>query len=190
MGISGRTSTAAATTAGTAPVPGKVYLRRPVGATAVPASAPPDAVPVPTAPAPDGGARGARGRVDAPAGVRAAGNGAVRAPGASARTTVTTEIARLLTWWLEAYDGRRPVAALRRGPYAPLVTEELRAQIRDAPDRRYGTPSRLLRVHLPPSHRQRLSFTASVSVDGRVRAVVGHLARHGSRWRVESVVLV
>ena len=160
------------TTADTAPLPGMVYLRRPVGA-----------------PSPPTGTR------EPPAAPRADGvpqllSGATASP--DARSAVTAEIARLLTLWLEAYDGRRPVNALRRGPFSPGALDELRARIRSDLDRRSGAParSRLLQVHLPPSHHRRLSFTASAAVDGRVRAVVGHLARYESRWRVESVNLM
>ncbi len=125
-------------------------------------------------------------------------------------------IARLLCLWLEALDGRRPVTALRRAPFSPLVLDDLRRLIRESMDSpgqparavtgvhgpgtggavgRTGTtagppPSRLLRVHLPPSHHRRLSFTASVAVSGRVRALVGHLGRYDSRWRVENIALV
>lgn len=188
MGIRGMTSTTAATPAGTAPVPGKVYLRRPTGEPVVRPA--PDMSGAPGVPGAPVHAVGPGPATDPLAGVRTPADGVLGAPGPSARTAVTAEIARLLTWWLEAYDGRRPVAALRRGPYAPGVVEDLRTQIRESVEHRHGVPSRLLRVHLPPSHRQRLSFTASAAVDGRVRAVVGHLARHDARWRVESVVLV
>lgn len=152
----------------TVPVPGKVYLRRPTGSPTLPRDLT-DVLPS------DGGT----------AVLLVGGPGS-----ADSRRAATREIGRLLSAWLEAFDGRRPVAALRRGPYSPGVVDDLRRQIRTTVEQRSGTPSRLLRVHLPPSRRGRLSFTASAAVDGRVRALVGHLARYEARWRVESVTLL
>lgn len=186
MGTSGKTSrtvAAAHTTAHTEPVPGMVYLRRPVGAAPVR-----DAVAGPV--------DGRVGRAETAPDSVLVGTG----PAAPARNAAVAEIARLLCLWLEAFDGRRPVAALRRGPFSPAVLDELRSVIRSSLDHRAAAsgaghapgsgPSRLLRVHLPPSHHRRLSFTASVAVSGRVRALVGHLGLVDTRWRVESVTLV
>lgn len=97
--------------------------------------------------------------------------------------------------WLEVVDGRRPVSALRKGPFSPTVAEDLRGRMRDARARPTGAttvdePSRVLSVHLPPAHRDRLNFTASVLHHRRVRAVAGHLARYDGRWRIESVTLI
>lgn len=90
--------------------------------------------------------------------------------------------------WLEVVDGRRPVSALRKGPFAPAVTADLRGRMREI--RTPDEASRVLSVHLPPAHRTRLNFTASVTHHRRVRAVAGHLARYDGRWRVESVTLI
>ncbi|AGP31382.1 hypothetical protein A606_08695 [Corynebacterium terpenotabidum Y-11] len=151
-----------------------MYLRRPAGQATVPDRGPGDD---PGGTGPDSGAllSGITGS-------------------SGARAAATAEISRLLTLWLDAFDGRRPVTALRRGPFSPVVLDHLRGQIRgqirDSVGARAGSPSRLLRVHLPPSHHRRLAFTASAAVDGRVRALVGHLARYDARWRVESVTLL
>lgn len=175
----------------TAPVPGKVYLRRPAGAAAAhrgsgdSSGTPGDA----TAAVSGQEAPGQEVVTSAPSPGRDV-TGVLSSPGPEAREAVTREIARLLQCWLEAYDGRRPVSVLRRGPYSPAVIDELRNRIRLDIDHRQGVASQLLRVSLPPSHRRRVSFTASAAVDGRVRAVVGHLARHRSKWRVEGVTLV
>jgi hypothetical protein len=189
MGTSGKTSTEV-TAAHTAPLPGMVYLRRPAGAATVRAAR-----------------AGRAGRADMPGADAATPSRGTRPTEADgvlsgtdgttpARAAATAEITRLLRLWLEAFDGRRPVTALRRGPFSPAVLDDLRTLIRESLDATRtdtapgSTPSRLLRVHLPPSHHRRLSFTASVAVSGRVRALVGHLGRHDSRWRVESVTLV
>lgn len=190
MGTSGKTSTettAAHTVAHTAPLPGLVYLRRPTGAAVIEDTPPTDDAATPHRDT----------RRTAAEGVLTGTDGT-----APARDAATAEISRLLRLWLEAFDGRRPVTALRRGPFSPVVLDDLRSLIRDSLDT-VGTagaagtgtvpgsgPSRLLRVHLPPSHHRRLSFTASVAVSGRVRALVGHLGRYDTRWRVESVTLV
>lgn len=176
MGTTGRNSGP-----DTIAVPGMVYLRRPAGIRDIPEH--PPTTPV-SGIGPDEATGGGHG-------TGTAGElllGATRS--APSRSAVSREIGRLLHWWLEAYDGRRPVAVLRRGPYSPVVLDDLRAQIRASAERRHGIPSRLLTVHLPPSHHRRLSFTASALVDGRVRAMVGHLARYDEKWRVESVSLV
>ena len=201
MGTSGKTSTettathtavhtAAHSAAHTVPLPGLVYLRRPTGAAVVEDTPPTADVAAPHRDTRRTGAGGADGVL----------TGTDRTT--PARDAATAEISRLLRLWLEAFDGRRPVTALRRGPFSPAVLDDLRSLIRDSLDTirtagaaRTGTapgstPSRLLRVHLPPSHHRRLSFTASVAVSGRVRALVGHLGRHDTRWRVESVTLV
>lgn len=101
----------------------------------------------------------------------------------------------LISVWLEVLDGRRPVSALRKGPYSPVVSESLRGMVResaaDPGGRGFPTEvSRVLAVHIPPSHRERLGFTASVARDGRVRAVAGHLARYDGQWRIESIVII
>ncbi len=197
MGTSGKTSTestaaytAVHSAAHTVPLPGLVYLRRPTGATALEDTPPTADVAAPHRDPRRTGADGAGGVL----------TGTDRTT--PARDAATAEISRLLRLWLEAFDGRRPVTALRRGPFSPAVLDDLRSLIRESLDTvgtagaaRTGpapgsTPSRLLRVHLPPSHHRRLSFTASVAVSGRVRALVGHLGRHDTRWRVESVTLV
>lgn len=193
MGTSGKTSTessAVHTAAHTVPLPGLVYLRRPTGAAAMEAAPPTAGFSAPHRDARRTGADGAGGVLTQTDRTT------------PARDAATAEISRLLRLWLEAFDGRRPVTALRRGPFSPAVLDELRYLIRDSLDtvRTAGAagtttapgsiPSRLLRVHLPPSHHRRLSFTASAAVSGRVRALVGHLGRHDTRWRVESVTLV
>lgn len=156
------------------PVPGLVYLRRP-GRHAVPVTQ------------------------DAPASEAApVQDAASRRPGSA----VNARVAMLVGVWLEVVDGRRPVSALRKGPFSPRVTEDLRGRMRQAlpaaarVSGASGTasspavPSRVLSVHLPPTHPERLTFTASVLHHERVRAVVGHLARYEGRWRVETVTMV
>ncbi|WP_010119680.1 Rv3235 family protein [Corynebacterium nuruki] len=150
-----------------APVPGLVYLMRPVG---LPHPPRPQATPV--------------------AGPDLLGPAA---DDPAARETLRNQVARLLTAWLEAFDGRRPVAALRNGPFTVGTVEQLQRQIR-ADHRgtlpRPGTPSRLLRVHLPPAHRGRPAFMGSVLIHDRVRALVGCLGRHGPHWLIDELTLL
>lgn len=119
---------------------------------------------------------------------------AVTAP--EAREMLRVQVGRLLTAWLEAFDGRRPVAALRTGPFSPDTVDQLQHQIRESyrspsPHRDTRvTPSRLLRVHLPPAHRSRPAFVGSVLVGGKVRALAGFLGRHGDHWRIDDVTLL
>lgn len=175
----------AQTQAGTTyePVPGLVYLRRPqrCGGDG----------PVDTPEA-------AQKQVQVQAGDAVADRTAP--PQQEARRTgrsVSGRVGMLIAVWLEVLDGRRPVSVLRKGPFNPLVVEELRGRLRradaasspDSPDPR-PAPSRVLSVHLPPTHRERLAFTASVTHGGRVRAVAGHLGRYDGRWRIESVTLI
>lgn len=153
------------------PVPGLVYLRRP-GRHAVPVTQ------------------------DAPASEAApVQDAATRRPGSA----VNARVAMLVGVWFEVVDGRRPVSALRKGPFSPRVTEDLRGRMRRSLTASAGAsgapsspavPSRVLSVHLPPTHPERLTFTASVLHHERVRAVVGHLARYEGRWRVETVTMV
>lgn len=159
------------------PVPGLVYLRRP-GRHAAPVT---QDAPAPVAPPVQ--------------------DAATPRPGSA----VNARVAMLVGVWLEVVDGRRPVSALRKGPFSPRVTEDLRGRMRQALPTAAGTstapgasgtasspavPSRVLSVHLPPTHPERLTFTASVLHRERVRAVVGHLARYEGRWRVETVTMV
>lgn len=184
----------------TAPRAGMVYLRRPVGQiTRLPST---HAVRTEkTLPGAEAGTRATTNATSTPGIKGDSGRQTIESANSAkpllggptspeSRQAVTREVARLLWSWLEAYDGRRPISALRRGPFSPTVLEELRSLIRDTIEERHDIPSRLLRVHLPPSHHHRLAFTASAAVDGRVRAIAGHLARYNSRWRVESIVLL
>ncbi|WP_420099662.1 Rv3235 family protein [Corynebacterium sp.] len=107
---------------------------------------------------------------------------------------VRARVAMLVGVWLEVLDGRRPVSVLRKGPFSPRVSEDLRGRLRDTRPLP-GTPStrtvsRVLSVHLPPTHPERLTFTASVAHGTRVRAVAGHLSRYDGRWRVETMNLI
>lgn len=95
----------------------------------------------------------------------------------------------LVGTWLEVVDGLRPVTVLRKGPFSPTVSDRLRGTLRTTGGTR-TSPSRVLSVNFPPTHRDRLGFTASVVRDGRVRAVVGHLSRYSGQWRVESITLI
>lgn len=178
----------------TAPIAGMVYLRRPVGAVDQLTTADTNAEPATggvAGPETTGGVAVAHKGAPTPVETPDTGRALLSGPSSPAsRQAATREIARLLWLWLEAYDGRRPVSALRRGPFSPTALDELRGLIRTTIEHRQGVPSRLLRVHLPPSHHHRLAFTASAAVNGRVRALVGHLARYDSRWRVESVTLL
>lgn len=152
-------------------VPGLVYLRRPVPVTepaenpAV-SGRPPDTGTTPPPPSDD-------------------------VPPAPA---VRSRVGMLVGVWLEVLDGRRPVSVLRKGPFSPRVADDLRGRIRDARPGTGSTPpqtvSRVLSVHLPPTHRERLTFTASVAHGNRVRAVAGHLSRYDGQWRIETVTLI
>lgn len=143
------------------PVPGLVYLRRARGGTLERQNAA-------TAPKP---------QKTPPTSQTAAGD------------VVARRVAMLVGTWLEVVDGLRPVTVLRKGPFSPTVSEQLRGVLRDA-SRSRRSPSRVLSVNLPPTHRDRLGFTASVIRDGRVKAVAGHLARYDGQWRVESISLI
>jgi hypothetical protein len=163
-----------------APVPGLVYLMRPAGAR--------DVTGTPAGPAGPGGA--ADGAVsplpDADVLGRTVGD-----PGA--RDRLRGQIGRLLTAWLEAFDGRRPVSALRTGPFSDEAVERLHHQIREtyrSTRPRSPEPSRLLRVHLPPSHRSRPAFVGSALVQGRVRALAGYLRQQEGHWRIDDVTLL
>lgn len=107
---------------------------------------------------------------------------------------VRSRVGMLVGVWLEVLDGRRPVSVLRKGPFSPRVADDLRGRIRDARPGPGATPpqtaSRVLSVHLPPTHRERLTFTASVAHGNRVRAVAGHLSRYDGQWRIETVTLI
>ncbi|HIW91373.1 MAG TPA: hypothetical protein H9870_06915 [Candidatus Corynebacterium avicola] len=149
------------------PVPGLVYLRRPRGGTVV--------------------------RQDAATATDGTERAAAPSPNARKNTAagdaVARRVAMLVGTWLEVVDGLRPVTVLRKGPFSPVVSEQLRGVLRDAGKSR-RSPSRVLSVNLPPTHRDRLGFTASVTRDGRVKAVAGHLARYDGQWRVESITLI
>ncbi|WP_291478396.1 Rv3235 family protein [Corynebacterium sp.] len=159
-------------------VPGLVYLRRPG--------------PVAT--------RGVRSPADAPStGATSTSDTAVAAdppPATDGRTApaVRARVGMLVGVWLEVLDGRRPVSVLRKGPFSPRVSDDLRGRIRDSrPSPGDTSPrpvSRVLSVHLPPTHPERLTFTASVAHGDRVRAVAGHLARYDGRWRIETLTLI
>lgn len=158
-------------------VPGLVYLRRPGPAVeAVRNSAGPRRRPEDTEPS----------SVD----------GTVLSPSESVPPApeVRARVGMLVNVWLEVLDGRRPVSVLRKGPFSPRVADELRGRIRDARPAPGATPprtvSRVLSVHLPPTHPDRLTFTASVAYGNRVRAVAGHLARYDGQWRIETVTLI
>jgi hypothetical protein len=173
-------------------VPGLVYLRRPC-----PVEGPaPGLAAASQAPSGTAGSGGPGTGPDSASGTTAGtetgnktGNGDVPAPAA-----VRARIGMLVGVWLEVLDGRRPVSALRKGPFSPGVTEDLRGRIRDARPTPGAvsapTVSRVLSVHLPPTRPDRLTFTASVTHGDRVRAVAGHLARYDGRWRVETMTLI
>ena len=107
---------------------------------------------------------------------------------------VRSRVGMLVGVWLEVLDGRRPVSVLRKGPFSLRVADDLRGRIRDARPGPGATPpqtaSRVLSVHLPPTHRERLTFTASVGHGNRVRAVAGHLSRYDGQWRIETVTMI
>lgn len=173
-----------------APVPGLVYLRKPRSAPVRPTPRElPTTLPKVQTTAGDGGATTAQTSGDTQR--ETAGNaGDARDAGKdSARSAVASRIGMLVRTWLEVLDGHRPVTVLRKGPFSPTVTETLRGVLRNAGSVP-TSPSRVLSVAIPPSHRDRLGFTASVARDGRVRAVVGHLSRYDGRWRVESITLI
>jgi hypothetical protein len=169
-------------------VPGLVYLRRPCpvgGPVEGSVAAPETAAQAPTDTAVPGDAH----TDQSPGTDTPQGTADVPAPAA-----VRARIGMLVGVWLEVLDGRRPVSALRKGPFSPGVTEDLRGRIRDArPSPGTTSPptvSRVLSVHLPPTRPDRLAFTASVAHGDRVRAVAGHLSRYDGRWRVETMTLI
>lgn len=163
----------AATEAGECPLvrlPGRIYLFRPTGTGSVRAAA---------------GTAASRTSTAAPG-----FNGTGGVGGQAADRELRAAVFRLLMFWLEALDGRRPVEALRRGPYARQVVERLRTRVAGRPDqrgRRDGrdhaggwAPATVLSLHLTGGGPSRRTFCASVRVHGRIRAVVGHLAPAGT----------
>ena len=178
------------------PVPGLVYLRRPRAGTVLRRDGPStdDSRPEPAdTVVRDAPAVAATAPASAPvtadtapdtAGSGSGSGSAAAAPSdadPAAGEAVARRVAMLVGTWLEVVDGLRPVTVLRKGPFSPTVSDRLRGTLRTTG----GT-----RVNIPPTHRDRLGFTASVVRDGRVRAVVGHLSRYSGQWRVESITLI
>ena len=186
------------------PVPGLVYLRRPRAGTVLRRDGPStdDSRPEPAdTVVRDAPAVAATAPVTAPvtadtapdtAGAGSGSGSAAAAPSdadPAAGEAVARRVAMLVGTWLEVVDGLRPVTVLRKGPFSPTVSDRLRGTLRTTGGTR-TSPSRVLSVNIPPTHRDRLGFTASVVRDGRVRAVVGHLSRYSGQWRVESITLI
>ncbi|RAV31983.1 Rv3235 family protein [Corynebacterium heidelbergense] len=93
-------------------------------------------------------------------------------------------VARLVQVWLEAWDGHRAPASLRKGPFAGEIIERLILQrelaARNAgatPRRQSGASVVSVRVQAP-AHRTaapKVPFCASVRRGSRIRAVAGYL---------------
>lgn len=182
------------------PVPGLVYLRRPRAGTVLRRDGPStdDSRPEPAdTVVRDAPAVAASAPVTADTAPDTAGSGSGSGSAAAAPSdadpaageAVARRVAMLVGTWLEVVDGLRPVTVLRKGPFSPTVSDRLRGTLRTTGGTR-TSPSRVLSVNIPPTHRDRLGFTASVVRDGRVRAVVGHLSRYSGQWRVESITLI
>lgn len=182
------------------PVPGLVYLRRPRAGTVLRRDGPStdDSRPEPAdTVVRDAPAVAATAPVTADTAPDTAGSGSGSGSAAAAPSdadpaageAVARRVAMLVGTWLEVVDGLRPVTVLRKGPFSPTVSDRLRGTLRTTGGTR-TSPSRVLSVNIPPTHRDRLGFTASVVRDGRVRAVVGHLSRYSGQWRVESITLI
>lgn len=108
-------------------------------------------------------------------------------------------MARLLTLWLEAIDGRRTAASLAGAPFHPDVL----AQIPRHYQKLHGTTrpgsatavSALRSMHIQPSPvGAKVRLCASALIEGRVRALAATTCRVRSgrsyQWRIETLQVV
>ena len=115
------------------------------------------------------------------------------------------QIASLLQLWLEAFQGRRTVESLRRGPFAPVVLDALSTRVRS---HTAGVAAKIMSLHIVPSTPGLVRFCASARLGNRIRAVTGVLVVHSAKtpaalhevrlgrvkrkryWRVETISMV